>query len=47
MASVMIFLGLFFAAGVYSFWKQDKPKSVIVVLGFASAMLLAAGILRY
>ncbi|RKE18609.1 hypothetical protein [Streptomyces sp. TLI_171] len=47
MASVLIFLGIFFAAGVWSFWKQEKPKSVVLVLGFASAMCLAAGIMRY
>ncbi|OKJ08309.1 hypothetical protein [Kitasatospora sp. CB01950] len=47
MATVLIFLGIFFATGVYSFWKQDKPKSVILVLAFASAMCLAAGILRF
>ncbi|MEV4557589.1 hypothetical protein AB0K51_11405 [Kitasatospora sp. NPDC049285] len=47
MATVLIFLGIFFATGVWTFWKQEKPKSVILVLGFASAMCLAAGIMRY
>jgi hypothetical protein len=47
MATVLIFFGIFFATGVWSFWKQGKPKSVLLVLGFASAMCLAAGLMRF
>ncbi|GAA2123828.1 hypothetical protein GCM10009759_75160 [Kitasatospora saccharophila] len=46
MATLFIILGLFFAGGVWSFWKQKLPKGVILVLGFASAMCLAAGVMR-
>ena len=46
-ASVLfILLGLFLAGGVYSFWKQQLPKGVVVLLGIGSAMSLAAGLLR-
>ncbi|MGW6982097.1 hypothetical protein ACWGE1_22125 [Streptomyces sp. NPDC054932] len=44
--TVLIVLGLFLAGGVYSFQKQQMPKSVVVLLAIASAMCLAAGILR-
>lgn len=45
-SSLLIFVGLFFAAGTYSFWRQKLPKGVILVLGLAAVMALAAGILR-
>ncbi|MFD8071400.1 hypothetical protein OG937_31435 [Streptomyces sp. NBC_00510] len=45
-AVLFILLGLFLAGGVYSFWKQKMPKSVVVLLGVGSAMSLAAGLLR-
>ncbi|RAJ43691.1 hypothetical protein K353_01950 [Kitasatospora sp. SolWspMP-SS2h] len=46
MATLLIVLGLFFAGGVWSFWKQKLPKGVVLVLAFAAAMCLAAGIMR-
>ncbi len=45
-AMLFILLGLFLAGGVYSFWKQKMPKSVVILLGIGSAMSLAAGLLR-
>ena len=46
-ASVLfILLGLFLLGGVYSFWKQQLPKSLLVLLSVGSAMCLAAGVLR-
>ncbi|CAM5402960.1 hypothetical protein OG373_28305 [Streptomyces avidinii] len=44
--TILIVLGLFLAGGVYSFQKQQMPKSVIILLALASAMCLAAGVLR-
>ncbi|MFI6643762.1 hypothetical protein [Streptomyces sp. NPDC050504] len=44
--TILIVLGLFLAGGVYSFIKQKQSKNVIVLLSIASAMCLAAGILR-
>ncbi|MFF4953599.1 hypothetical protein ACWC2K_37305 [Streptomyces chattanoogensis] len=46
LSTVFIILGLFLLGGVWSFWKQQLPKSVITVLAIGSAMCLAAGILR-
>ncbi|AJT67741.1 hypothetical protein [Streptomyces chattanoogensis] len=46
LSTVFIILGLFLLGGVYSFWKQQLPKSIITVLAIGSAMCLAAGILR-
>ncbi|MDH6704187.1 uncharacterized membrane protein (UPF0136 family) [Kitasatospora sp. MAA19] len=45
-ALALIFVGLFLAGGVISFWKQKLPKGVILVLAFGSVMCLAAGIMR-
>lgn len=45
-AAVYIFLGIFLASGVYSFWKQKLPKSVIILLGVSAAMSLTAGLMR-
>ncbi|MFI6155579.1 hypothetical protein ACIBCA_23165 [Kitasatospora sp. NPDC051170] len=45
-AMILIFVGLFLAGGVISFWKQKIPKGVILVLAFGSAMCLASGLLR-
>ncbi|WP_030776094.1 hypothetical protein [Streptomyces sp. NRRL F-2664] len=44
--TILIVLGLFLAGGVYSFKKQQMPTSVVVLLAIASAMCLAAGVLR-
>ncbi|MEU9123867.1 hypothetical protein AB0C96_29065 [Streptomyces sp. NPDC048506] len=46
LSTVFILVGLFLLGGVYSFWKQQLPKSLIVVLCIGSAMCLAAGVLR-
>lgn len=45
-ATLLILLGLFLLGGVYSFWKQKMPKSVIVVLAVGAVMSIAAGLLR-
>jgi hypothetical protein len=42
-AAVYIFLGIFLASGVYSFWKQKLPKSVILLLGLSAAASLTVG----
>ncbi|WP_179382086.1 hypothetical protein [Streptomyces sp. SA15] len=45
-ATVLIVVGLFFLGGVYSFVKQQMPRSLIVLLSIGAAMCLVAGILR-
>jgi uncharacterized membrane protein len=45
-SSVFIWLGLFLAAGVYSFWRQKQSKSLIALLAIGSAMSLIAGLLQ-
>ncbi|MCR8579298.1 hypothetical protein [Streptomyces sp. Isolate_219] len=46
LSTVFILVGLFLLGGVYSFWKQELPKSLIFLLSIGSAMCLAAGVLR-
>ncbi|MGI5468222.1 hypothetical protein [Streptomyces sp. CA-132043] len=46
LSTVFILVGLFLLGGVYSFWKQQLPKSVIVLLAIGSVLCLAAGIVR-
>jgi hypothetical protein len=46
MSTVFILVGLFLLGGVYSFWKQKIPKSVITLLAIGSAMCLVAGVMR-
>ncbi|WP_030616864.1 hypothetical protein [Streptomyces sclerotialus] len=46
LSTVFILVGLFLLGGVYSFWKQKLPKSVIVLLAIGSVLCLAAGIVR-
>ncbi|MEU6116413.1 hypothetical protein ABZ840_18000 [Streptomyces sp. NPDC047117] len=46
LSTVFILVGLFLLGGVYSFWKQQLPKSVIVLLGIGAVLCLAAGIVR-
>jgi hypothetical protein len=46
LSTLLIVVGLFLLGGVISFAKQKMPKGVIVVLGIAAVMSLAAGILR-
>ncbi|MGW3039296.1 hypothetical protein ACWC9T_04415 [Kitasatospora sp. NPDC001159] len=45
-AMILIFVGLFLAGGVISFWKQKQSKSVILVLAIGSVMCLASGLMR-
>ncbi|MED7954123.1 MULTISPECIES: hypothetical protein [unclassified Streptomyces] len=45
-AIVLLFVGLFLAGGVISFWKQKIPKGVIVVLALGSVMCLVSGLMR-
>jgi hypothetical protein len=46
LSTVFILLGLFLLGGVYSFWKQQLPKGLIVLLSLGSALCLLAGVLR-
>ncbi|MER5930503.1 hypothetical protein [Streptomyces venezuelae] len=46
LSTILIVVGLFLAGGVYSFQKQQMPKSVVVLLALGSAMCLTAGVLR-
>ncbi|BDH10786.1 MULTISPECIES: hypothetical protein [Streptomyces] len=46
LSTVFILLGLFLLGGVYSFWKQQLPKGLIVLLSLGSALCLVAGVLR-
>ncbi|MEV8093938.1 hypothetical protein [Streptomyces sp. TLI_235] len=45
-AVALIFVGLFLAGGVISFWKQKLPKGVIAVLAIGAVMCLGAGVMR-
>ncbi|MGC0332591.1 hypothetical protein RKD23_005581 [Streptomyces sp. SAI-170] len=46
LSTVLIVVGLFLLGGIYSFIKQEMPKSLIVLLSIGAAMCLTAGILR-
>ncbi|MEO3979030.1 hypothetical protein [Streptomyces sp. CAU 1734] len=46
LALILIVVGLFLLGGVYSFIKQDQPRSVVVLLFIGASMCLVAGILR-
>ncbi|MEW9519971.1 hypothetical protein OHU45_28120 [Streptomyces tubercidicus] len=46
LSTVFILVGLFLLGGVYSFWKQQLPKGLIVLLSLGSALCLLAGVLR-
>ncbi|MEV4443337.1 hypothetical protein AB0K09_30945 [Streptomyces sp. NPDC049577] len=46
LSTLFIVLGLFLLGGVISFWKQQMPKGIIVLLSIGATMSLAAGILR-
>ncbi|GAU68296.1 hypothetical protein SSP35_07_00980 [Streptomyces sp. NBRC 110611] len=46
MSTLFLVIGLFLLGGVYSFKKQEMPKSLIVLLSIGSAMCLLAGVLR-
>ncbi|GAA1385196.1 MULTISPECIES: hypothetical protein [Kitasatospora] len=45
-AMILIFVGLFLAGGVISFWKQKHSKGVILVLALGSLMCLGSGLMR-
>ncbi|GAB3959998.1 hypothetical protein [Streptomyces sparsus] len=45
-STLLIFVGLFLLGGAISFWKQQLPKGVVVLLGACAALALVAGILR-
>jgi hypothetical protein len=42
----LLFVGLFFAGGVYSFIKQKQSKGLIALLAIGSGLCLVSGILR-
>ncbi|MFJ8080560.1 hypothetical protein ACIQ6Y_07990 [Streptomyces sp. NPDC096205] len=46
LSTVLIVVGLFLLGGIYSFIKQEMPKSLVVLLSIGAAMCLTAGILR-
>ncbi|MFG2130341.1 hypothetical protein ACGFNV_21365 [Streptomyces sp. NPDC048751] len=46
LSTILIVVGLFLAGGIYSFVKQQMPKSLIVLLSIGAAMCLVAGVLR-
>ncbi|MGV9943075.1 hypothetical protein [Streptomyces sp. NPDC003401] len=46
LSTVLIVVGLFLAGGIYSFVKQDMPRSLIVLLSIGAAMCLVAGVMR-
>ena len=46
LSTILIVVGLFLAGGIYSFVKQQMPKSLIVLLSVSAAMCLVAGVLR-
>ncbi|MFP3990733.1 hypothetical protein U9R90_25350 [Streptomyces sp. E11-3] len=45
-STALIFVGLFFLGGVFSFVKQKQSTSLIVLLSIGAAMCLGAGILQ-
>ncbi|MEW2045357.1 hypothetical protein OHS71_30225 [Streptomyces sp. NBC_00377] len=46
LSTVLIVVGLFLAGGIYSFVKQQMPKSLIVLLSIGAGMCLLAGVVR-
>ncbi|WP_180927678.1 hypothetical protein [Streptomyces sp. AJS327] len=46
LSTLLIFVGLFLLGGAISFWKQELPRGVVVLLGLGAAMALGAGVLR-
>ena len=46
LSTLLIVVGLFLAGGIYSFVKQDMPKSLVVLLSIGAAMCLVAGVMR-
>ncbi|WP_460064563.1 hypothetical protein [Streptomyces sp. YKOK-I1] len=46
LSTLLIVVGLFLVGGIYSFVKQDMPRSLIVLLSIGAGMCLVAGVLR-
>ena len=46
LSTLLIVVGLFLAGGIYSFVKQQMPRSLIVLLSIGAAMCLLAGVMR-
>ncbi|WP_188267695.1 MULTISPECIES: hypothetical protein [unclassified Streptomyces] len=46
LSTILIVVGLFLLGGIYSFAKQQMPKSLIVLLTIGAVMCLSAGVLR-
>ncbi|NKQ25861.1 hypothetical protein [Streptomyces galbus] len=46
LSTLLIVVGLFLAGGIYSFVKQDMPRSLIVPLSIGAGMCLLAGVMR-
>jgi hypothetical protein len=46
LSTILIVVGLFLAGGIYSFVKQDMPRSLVVLLSIGAAMCLVAGVMR-
>ncbi|MFC4499064.1 MULTISPECIES: hypothetical protein [Streptomyces] len=46
LSTILIVVGLFLVGGIYSFAKQDMPRSLIVLLSIGAGMCLVAGVMR-
>ncbi|AJE86220.1 MULTISPECIES: hypothetical protein [Streptomyces] len=46
LSTLLIVVGLFLLGGIYSFVKQEMPKSLIVLLSIGAGMCLLAGVMR-
>ncbi|MFF4584539.1 hypothetical protein ACFY30_21720 [Streptomyces sp. NPDC000345] len=46
LSTLLIVVGLFLAGGIYSFVKQDMPRSLVVLLSIGAGMCLVAGVMR-
>ncbi|MET8411962.1 hypothetical protein ABZV34_28330 [Streptomyces sp. NPDC005195] len=46
LSSILIVVGLFLLGGIYSFVKQEMPRSLVVLLSIGAAMCLVAGVMR-
>ncbi|MER6674278.1 hypothetical protein [Streptomyces sp. NPDC000983] len=46
LSTVLIVVGLFLVGGIYSFVKQEMPRSLVVLLSIGAAMCLVAGVMR-
>lgn len=45
-STLLIAAGLFLGGGAYSFWRQELPRGVVVLLAVSSLLCLLAGVLR-